>query len=195
MIIGLYSPGPRMGKGTFADVISKQTGAFTVGFGDILRQVIVKITAPFLEGGEDEAWEWLLDERKDLQMIPGIDKTQRFMLDTLGTDWARNMIHPDIWVMALERQIDNILSYYAEGKTNPLIIVDDLRKPNEYEWLKSQGAILVRLYRPNTPILPKHVAHGALEGFEFDYYLTCSSVEEVQAAAQTFLDVEQRIAS
>ena len=51
-----------------------------------------------------------------------------------------------------------------------LIVIDDLRFPNEYTMLKDIGAKIVRITNPEREIV-KTETEGLLEGFAFDYEL------------------------
>jgi hypothetical protein len=82
-LIGLYSPYPQMGKGTFADeLLTVSAPAATVSFADAMRNVVVDFVSDFFPGGEQEVWAWLSDERKDRKFVPVLGVTLRHMLQT-----------------------------------------------------------------------------------------------------------------
>lgn len=184
-IIGLYSPYPQMGKNTFADelaIISAPT--VTLSFADAMRDVVVEFVSDFLPGGENEAWDWLSDKRKDSKLVPGLNVTLRHMLQSIGTAWGRNCIHPDIWVMKLKTALRRFDDYR-------LVIVDDLRMPNEYHMLRKQGASLIRIERKSAPAAKPHESNARLEDMQFDYYVTNDGdVEELQAKARLIAQSE-----
>lgn len=66
------------------------------------------------------------------------DNSPRRVLQLLGSDWAREMIHPDIWTMASRERFDKAL---AEGRS---IVVNDARfsndRQNMHDW---HGAVRV----------------------------------------------------
>lgn len=62
-------------------------------------------------------------------------KSLREGLQTLGTEWGRNIIGEDVWI--------NHLLHRSTGV--PRIAIDDLRFPNEYEEFQRRGAVFVRL--------------------------------------------------
>lgn len=62
-------------------------------------------------------------------------KAFREGLQTLGTEWGRELMGENIWLTHLLNR----------SKDLPLVAVDDLRFPNEYEGLRKAGAVFVRL--------------------------------------------------
>ena len=57
--------------------------------------------------------------------------TGRSLLQSLGTEWGRNIVGQDIWVQAMEQKFQ---SSYA-----PLRIIDDLRFENEAHMVRRLG--------------------------------------------------------
>jgi hypothetical protein len=66
-------------------------------------------------------------------------KTPRWAMQSLGTEWGRNLIGDDIWINAWKRS--------CEGY--PHIVVDDVRFPNEARAIKEANGLLVRIVRPS----------------------------------------------
>lgn len=65
--------------------------------------------------------------------------TPRHLMQTLGTEWGRRMVHSDIWVNAWRQSLP------AHG----LICVDDVRFPNEASAIRAEGGVLWRVTRTN----------------------------------------------
>jgi hypothetical protein len=178
-LIGLYSPYPQMGKGTFADeLLTVSAPAATVSFADAMRNVVVDFVSDFFPGGEQEVWAWLSDERKDKKLVPVLGVTLRHMLQTIGAAWGRQLIHPDIWVLKAKAALRRLHNYRS-------VVFDDLRYENEYHMLRKEGAVLVCILRKDAPNAKQHESNARLEGMEFDYYVTNDGdVEELQAKAR-----------
>ena len=82
------------------------------------------------------------------QKIDWLDgTTPRHIMQTLGTEWGRQMIHPEIWIRLLKRTVDAAL---ARGGAN--VVVSDIRFDNEAKMLREMGATIVRVDRPGTRI-------------------------------------------
>lgn len=63
----------------------------------------------------------------------------RTLMQTLGTEWGRRMIHSDIWASAWKRHVATL---------DGLVAVDDLRFPNEAAAIRDMGGVIWRVYRP-----------------------------------------------
>lgn len=71
-----------------------------------------------------------------LEIICG--KTPRFFLQTIGTEWGRNLIGEDVWVNAWRATVNRL---------SVDIVVDDARFPNEFAAVRSLGGIVVYIDR------------------------------------------------
>ena len=126
------------------------------------------MTAIFLRSlghDDDTVMEMIEGSLKDIDSVgPGI--SPRRIMQTLGTEWGRDLIHKDIWAECAKQQA---LKIAHSGRS---VVIDDLRFPNEYATLRSIGATLVRINRPNAQATAVTAGYeGQLDGFEFDYVL------------------------
>lgn len=84
-----------------------------------------------------------LDERHtdgDLKEVPCDllgGQTPRHAMQTLGTEWGRGLISPDLWISAWRATL-------PEGH----VVVDDIRFANEADAVRAAGGIVVRIDRP-----------------------------------------------
>lgn len=67
--------------------------------------------------------------------------TPRFAMQSLATEWGRQMLYEDIWVDAWQRT--------AMASKAEVLIVDDVRHLVEIERLKEMGAVIFEVYRPS----------------------------------------------
>ncbi len=67
-----------------------------------------------------------------------IKLTPRKLLQLLGTEAGRQIIHPNIWVNAL----------FSDYETDSKWIVTDVRFLNEAQAIKDKGGIMIRINRP-----------------------------------------------
>jgi len=111
--------------------------------------------------------------------------TPRLLLQLLGTDCGRNIIHPNIWVNALMSEYKITESYRGvilnkgvftdiDWKSNnaPNWIITDMRFPNELKAVKDRDGITIRVNRYDITgqgKLNPHSSETALDDAEFDY--------------------------
>lgn len=69
--------------------------------------------------------------------------TPRHIMQTLGTEWGRRMVHSDIWTNAWRRAAAQIPGH---------AVVDDVRFPNEAAAIRAEGGVLWRIVRPGQPV-------------------------------------------
>ena len=129
--------------------------------------------------------------------------TPRLLLQLLGTECGRQIIHPNIWVNALMSEYnclecgENAAINGIETHKMPNWIITDMRFPNELEAVKSRGGITIRVNRNFHMDLPngihvetirkgslteieEHPSETALDNAEFDYTIeNNSSIEDL----------------
>lgn len=67
-------------------------------------------------------------------------RTPRHAMQTLGTEWGRQMISPTLWV--------DVLKGAVERNAGKSIVIDDVRFNNETIAIRELGGILARVDRP-----------------------------------------------
>ncbi len=77
-------------------------------------------------------------------------QTPRWAMQTLGTEWGRELMGPDIWANAWEHAATLVLN---EGGT---VVVDDCRFPNELEAVRHLGGVAINILRPSLRIPWEH---------------------------------------
>lgn len=66
-------------------------------------------------------------------------RTPRHAMQTLGTEWGRKLIHPDLWVTT---EMDASAPFDC-------VVFDDVRFPNEVAAIKTAGGQVVKIERPD----------------------------------------------
>lgn len=95
----------------------------------------------------------------DLKEVPDPllgGKTPRYAMQTLGTEWGRQMIHEDLWV--------NIWRAGAEQRLDAecYVVADDCRFENEAEAVRALGGKVVRI-TGRGGIGSEHVSEAGVE--------------------------------
>ena len=83
-------------------------------------------------------------ERRDTKELPidWLGMSPRALLQTFGTEWGRDMINPDIWVLVAERRLAE-LQKRGGGER---VVFTDTRFANEALWLQQSGGVLWEIY-------------------------------------------------
>lgn len=88
--------------------------------------------------------------------------TPRLILQLLGTECGREIIHPNIWV--------NVTMNTVAKNQLPGAIITDVRFPNEAEAIKKAGGILIRVERVDMESSDNHPSETSLDDYDdFDY--------------------------
>jgi len=144
-----------------------------------------KITLKMMFNTETEAWEYndkILSYNREVCETVLIKLTPRLLLQLLGTECGRNIIHPNIWINATFadykpqhfRTVKYQGSFVEHLTTMPNWIISDVRFPNEVKSIKDRGGILIRIIRPLTDskILSDHESENALDHYnDWDYVI------------------------
>jgi len=168
-IIAIYSLVPRSGKTTLAYRITKEWGYESVSFAAPIKRMVVDFITSF--GVEYvRALKYVYDE-KEVE-IPQIGVSARRLMQTLGTEWGRNLIRGDVWVRAVEQKVLKIPVTRARG-----VVIDDLRFQNEAQWVIDMGGMVVRIDRDAVTERYEgdHPSEGELAGFRPDLILKNNS--------------------
>lgn len=107
-----------------------------------------------------------LEEMKDKGEIhPDLGITIRNMLQTLGTEWGRDLINKDIWnILARER----ILKH-----PDKVVIMTDVRFDNEANLIHELGGKLIYVSRPTDECrsVGTHSSENSLSEYLIDYII------------------------
>jgi dephospho-CoA kinase len=107
------------------------------------------------------------------------DSEVRRMLQQVGTEYMRYHVNDKIWVNAVEKSLGDF----------DHIVVDDLRYQNEFDMLRKNGFVMIRLEIPRELQLSRarklygmnfdeskldHISETSLDGVNFDYIIDSS---------------------
>lgn len=120
---------PRSGKDTVADfLIAKHPGTYKYSFAE---PIVNMLNAGFNQDFRSDYWT----ERKK-EPIPLLGKSPRELMQTLGTEWGRHHVHPDLWVfLAAQRFI----------QTGDGMIIPDVRFENEADFVRKRGGVIIHV--------------------------------------------------
>jgi hypothetical protein len=131
-----------------------------------------------------------------------IKPTPRLLLQLLGTDCGRKIIHPNIWCISLMAEYKSIehpqlAGTYAEKSrivTYPNWLVTDVRFPNEVKAIQDKKGVVIRVERPSIIkdnfTASTHESEIALDGYTgFNYtVINDGTLEELMYKLKTILN-------
>lgn len=131
------------GKGTVGDLL-RLHGYKQASFAGALKDTASQMFGwdrTLLEGDTDESRNFREQKDDFWSQRFGYDFSPRLALQLLGTEAGRNVFHEDIWIYALENRIRNHRN----------VVVTDTRFPNEIEFIRSKGGVIVEVKRGERP--------------------------------------------
>lgn len=144
-VVGLCCTAPGSGKSTLAELMKTHYDKVIVrSFADPLRSM----TTTFLEEcgyKPDDIRKFMADRLlKEAGLeLPGAP-SPRWIQRSLGTEWGRKMINPEIWLFIMKQKIKVI----HEMDPAAIVVIDDVRFPNEYDMVHDLGGIIAMISRP-----------------------------------------------
>lgn len=109
--------------------------------------------------------------RRDLKEKPieWLGRSPRELAQTLGTEWGRELVSPEIWLRVAQRSIE-ILNAPSPFRPHG-IVVTDIRFENEAEWLRGLGGTVWHIRREQAGLAgatSKHVSEQSIPIIEGD---------------------------
>lgn len=151
-IIGLAGRA-RTGKSTVANYLRDHYGYEIISLADPIRwglAAMFGLSDKHFEDHKEEHIDWL-------------NTTPRKLMQTLGTEWGRNLIGSRTWIKTAERRME---ASDADG-----IVIPDIRFGNKYmldgneaEWLRDIGGTIVHVVRPDAPAINGVAGHVSESG-------------------------------
>lgn len=134
----------RSGKDTAANALVSAFGAVKYSFAEPIRDMLFCI-------GIDA--DTIVDKEAT---IPHLGKSLRECMQTLGTEWGRQLVHGDLWVMEAKRRIDMLV------KNRRMVVIPDVRFDNEARMIQESGGVVIRIVRPGIDPVRAHVSEAGI---------------------------------
>lgn len=140
----------RSGKTTAANHLEDIYGFQLYAFADPLRDGLMNILnltpCDFDDDRKERTIEWL-------------GRSPRELMQTLGTDWGRNMVHPDLWLLLAKQNLDNFGQAYENA---PGFVISDLRFENEADFVRKHGGIILHILRSDAAEVNPHASESGI---------------------------------
>ena len=173
------------GKGTVRDTLVREYGYHGFAFADALKDAVATIfTWPrgLLEGDSNasRAFRERIDPWWSHKL--GYEVTPRLILQKMGTEACRHGIADNIWIAALEKRIHG----YED------VVISDCRFPNEIDFVRSAGGVIVRVKRGDDPSTEQlanlHISETAWLPYEPDICINNNgTIDDLKKEISLFL--------
>lgn len=156
-IVAFHSPSEQSGKSIAADYLVTKRGYSLVKFADPVKSMTYSLIQSVIDD-RDLIWDYMEGSKKET-IIPVLGVTPRELFVSIGHRWGRG-IKEDFWIRLLENRLKKL--------KNKNIVIDDLRYPNEYNFLKERNAVLIRIVRVGGEQATSE-SEGLLNEYSFDH--------------------------
>lgn len=146
----------RAGKNEFAEAVagasSRADDVHVFAFADAIRDIMYAVN-PIIgyEDGEFVRYATVIDEH-GYEAAKEYPEFRQFA-QRLGTEGGRLVFGDNVWV-------DLVMGKIEEVSENSLVLIPDVRFPNEYDAIKDAGGYVVRVDRPSLDE-DEHDAHAS----------------------------------
>lgn len=141
------------GKDTVGGILKRVYDFQTVAFADPIRAAMRGMI-----GLSPEQFAHPLKE----EVIPDLGKSPRQMMQTLGTEWGRQLVNEDIWLILANRKIQ------AWFKLNTSVAVTDVRFENEAAFIRNNGGVVWHINRGGAGTKHAHASEAGVRREEGD---------------------------
>ena len=158
LLIGLAGRA-RSGKDTAAQHLVNHHDFQSYAFADPLRDGlmhILNLSPCDFEGDKKE------------QPIAWLGRSPRYLMQSLGTEWGRNDVHPELWLLLAAQNLDLLARTHDTAYG---FVVSDLRFENEAQFIRDRGGVVIHLLRPSAPVVNAHASEDGIQCLQQDLLL------------------------
>lgn len=89
--------------------------------------------------------------------LPEIGRSPRQLMQTLGTEWGRNLVHPDLWIILARAAI------HADWVRHMNVVVTDVRFENEADMVRKMGGVIWHIHRSGAGTPHAHISENGVQ--------------------------------
>jgi hypothetical protein len=141
-----------VGKDTAGDYLVKEHNFARYAFADPIKHMLTAGLA-----GVGLSMASFTDRALKEHPLHAIGKSPRELAQTLGTEWGRQLVHPDIWLILADAAWRDVEACNAAG-----LVITDVRFDNEAEWIINQGGRVVRITREQAQGVTAHASESGV---------------------------------
>lgn len=163
-LIGLAGPAGS-GKSAVAEFLIYDHGFASYGFADPLKKALNAAFGFTMDQWDDREWK-----ERDLPWLPGV--SPRLLAQTLGTEWGRDCIDPELWIKLADRWLDT-LQDMATAMETPIagVVFPDMRFENEAAWIRLRSGTIWHVQRKGSVAVREHVSEQGIDMFDDELIL------------------------
>ena len=130
---------------------------------------------------------WLEGEFKETE-VPGLGVSPRRLMQTLGTEWGRELVHPDIWLNAMGIRLRAYEEMRKHGYKGAVTCVTDVRFDNECDLIHELGGKIIEITRPEFVYNPDHMSEAGVQRKNIDeVFSNAGSLQDLYDIVGTYL--------
>lgn len=121
-----------------------------------------------------------LDREEKEAKLDWLGKSPRELMQSLGTEWGRNCVRDDLWLLLMERTL-----YDHPTRSRDVILITDCRFPNEVAWVRRKGGSVWWIERDGLPGVAAHSSENSIGPADCDRtVLNFGTKEDLAEAVQ-----------
>lgn len=150
----------RVGKDTAARHLMVQHGLSVYAFADPIKRALCAMFSfprSHFDGDQKEV------------VIPWIGQSPRRLMQTLGTEWGRELVASDLWTRICAKDVEFDIEirdgYAVDGLGDDPWrggVVSDVRFENEADWIREQGGVVVHILRTDARLVAGHKSEAGV---------------------------------
>lgn len=144
------------GKDTIADLLESEFEYTRYSFADPIKQSLATMFGVPLVWFNDPA-------TKEVPNPLLMGKSPRYLMQTLGTEWGRDLVVSDLWVQLLLRRVEA-----AQSVGHTYAVVPDVRFNGEALAIKEAGGVIWHVHR-EAPMYSQDDTHRSEMGIDGTY--------------------------
>jgi len=162
----------RSGKDTAANHLAEVLRLERYAFAEPLKTMLKSVFGDHFHVGDRSG------------ICPEAGISYRLLMQTLGTEWGREQVNPQLWVNLVDRHWNEVQyqakfadTYRRAFETDPPngMILSDVRFDSEAKWIKDNGGFIIHISRPETERsgAPREGSHASEDGITLSYADVC----------------------
>lgn len=138
------------GKDTVAEHLVYEHGWQAYALAGPIKRMLI--------GGLGLQWADFSADRKEVA-LDWLGVSPRYLMQRLGTEWGRDQVRPDLWLLLADRYLRSLQAAHESGALQLMgCVITDIRFPAEALWLAQRGGLLWRIERPGVSPVEPHVS-------------------------------------